>query len=98
MKLRALLLLGSATALFVSSPLLVQAQERFPGCDSEEAHRFDFWTGEWDVRSRTSQPDGTWLETDQEWHAEEVVGGCVFIDFADGDFAGHRMQIGRAHV
>lgn len=68
------------------------AQDRYEGCDSPEAHAFDFWPGEWEIVSRYRQSDGSWLETEQEWTAEAVVGGCVFIDFGDGDFAGHRMR------
>ena len=79
-------------AALAAAPSVARAQDRFAGCDSPQAHQFDFWAGDWTVQSKTLQQDGTWLETDQEWRAEEVVGGCIFIDFADGDFSGHRMR------
>jgi len=65
-----------------------QGDARHPGCDSPEAHQFDFWAGDWDIQSRFRSSSGEWIESEQEWRAEEAVGGCVFIDFADGDFFG----------
>jgi hypothetical protein len=84
--------MAAFVAALGTMPSVAEAQDRFPGCDSPQAHQFDFWAGAWNVESRTLQQDGTWLETDQEWRAEEVVGGCVFIDFADGNFSGQRMR------
>ena len=84
--------MAAFVTVLATMPAVSEAQNRFAGCDSPQAHQFDFWAGNWNVESRTLQQDGTWLETDQEWNAEEVVGGCLFIDFADGDFSGHRMR------
>lgn len=37
-------------------------------------------------------PDGTWVETEATWRAEEILGGCAFIDFARGDFGRGSMR------
>lgn len=86
-------LLGLALLTGFGPAASAQDGERFPGCDSPEAHQFDFWTGEWEVESRFRQPSGEWVESTQTWRAEEVVGGCVLIDFADGDFFGRGMRL-----
>lgn len=55
-------------------------------CVPGDAHRFDFWPGRWEVESRRRGTNGAWHETQNLWRATEVLGGCTFIDFADGDF------------
>lgn len=61
-------------------------------CVEAEAHRFDFWPGVWDVDSRRRDGSGGWRETSNEWRAEEVLGGCAFVDYADGDFGTGRLK------
>jgi hypothetical protein len=55
-------------------------------CVNETAHEFDFWDGTWNVDSRRLDASGAWQETRNQWRAEEVLGGCAFVDYADGDF------------
>lgn len=68
------------------------AFERPDACATDAARQFDFWPGTWRVESRYRTGPDSWLETEGEWRAEQVVGGCVFIDFADGEFAGSPMR------
>lgn len=61
-------------------------------CVNETAHQFDFWAGTWNVESRRRDASGAWQETRNQWRAEEVLGGCVFVDYADGDFGTGRLR------
>ena len=61
-------------------------------CSALEAHRFDFWAGDWSVESRRRDSTGEWRETRNQWRAETVLGGCTFVDFADGDFGTGAMR------
>lgn len=62
-----------------------------PACDAEPFHAFDFWEGEWMVDSSLRLADGSWRETTQSWTAEKHAGGCVLIDWAEGEFGPVRM-------
>ncbi|MGK7295032.1 MAG: DUF1579 family protein [Candidatus Wenzhouxiangella sp. M2_3B_020] len=61
-------------------------------CATEAARQFDFWPGTWRVESRFRTGPDSWHETDGKWRAERAVGGCVFIDFAEGDFSGRPVS------
>lgn len=64
-------------------------------CVNEQAHAFDFWAGTWDVESRRRDASGAWHETRNDWRAEEILGGCAFVDYTDGDFGtGHFRGMG----
>jgi hypothetical protein len=39
-------------------------------CTAPEFHQFDFWIGDWDVRSADGKPAGT-------NHVESILGGCA---------------------
>lgn len=81
----------------VPQPLASQENAQPPAgeataCAGPESHRFDFWAGIWSVESRMRNADGDWVETEATWRAEEILGGCAFIDFARGDFGGGPMR------
>lgn len=61
-------------------------------CDTPQGNRFDFWPGEWRVESRQRPPDGDWHETEGVWHAEEMLGGCGYLDFTVGDYGDGMMS------
>lgn len=61
-------------------------------CDTPEGRRFDFWPGEWRVRSRTRASDGEWHSAVGVWRAEAVLGGCGFVDFTTGDYGQGTMS------
>lgn len=68
------------------------AQEPPTTCGGPESHRFDFWPGEWVVKSKVQKPEGDWAVTEGTWRAEEILGGCAFIDFVEGDFGNGPMK------
>jgi len=84
-------ILGITTALLLSCCMAL-AGERPEACAGEAARQFDFWPGEWRVESRYRTGPDQWLQTEGRWLAEQVVGGCVIIDFADGAFSGTPME------
>lgn len=55
-------------------------------CDTPQGRRFDFWPGEWRVESRLRVGAGEWHQTQAVWRAEEVIGGCGFLDYTTGDY------------
>lgn len=61
-------------------------------CVNEQAHGFDFWAGTWKVESRRRDAAGTWQESTNRWRAETVLGGCAFVDYANGDFGTGRLR------
>lgn len=83
----------------IAAPQPLTSQEDTPppedgptACAGPESHRFDFCAGTWSVESRMRGPDGAWVETEGTWRAEEILGGCAFIDFARGDFGRGPMR------
>lgn len=78
--LLAMALPGLATAQEAPTP-----SEHHPACDAPAFHAFDFWPGEWVVESRMRIPDG-WHESTERWSAEKRAGGCILVDYAEGDF------------
>lgn len=54
---------------------------RQPGaCAAPGFREFDFWIGEWDIRQRILQADGTWEEFDATTRVEPVLGGCALFE------------------
>lgn len=86
------LLLMVAVSAAPAQELRGSASERDPACDSQAAHQFDFWIGDWQVQSRQIQADGSWHEVQEQWTARPIIGGCAIEDFAEGDFGGGMMR------
>lgn len=80
------MLVFAAVLLAPQTARAQQSAAHHPACDAEPFHTFDFWEGDWDVDSSLRLPDGTWHQTTQSWSAEKRVGGCILVDYAEGDF------------
>lgn len=98
--MRGSIFLGLAVGLALAGPAAAQERstpdagsaEGPTACVNATAHQFDFWAGTWNVESRRRDASGAWQETRNQWRAEEVLGGCAFVDYADGDFGTGRLR------
>jgi len=53
-------------------------------CPAPEAHQFDFWIGDWDIRQQILQADGTWLPFEAHTSVSPTLGGCALIEHWEG--------------
>lgn len=77
--MRAVALVASLLAL----PLPAVVQET-GACAAPEARQFDFWIGDWDIRQRILQQDGTWLELEASTSVSPALEGCALVEHWSG--------------
>ena len=98
--MRASILMAAAAGLTLAVPAAAQESstpdagfaDGPTACVNDDAHQFDFWAGTWNVESRRLDANRAWQETRNQWRAEEILGGCAFVDYADGDFGTGRLR------
>jgi hypothetical protein len=98
--MRASILMAAVAGLTLAVPAAAQdgsepdagSADGPTACVNDTAHQFDFWAGTWNVESRRRDANGEWQETRNQWQAETVLGGCTFVDYADGDFGTGRLR------
>ena len=49
-------------------------------CSDPGFREFDFWIGEWRIRQRILQADGSWKEFDARTRVEPILGGCALLE------------------
>ena len=76
---RARCFLLSILALAVLGPAATFAQDANPppSCDSEPYRQFDFWVGEWEVKTADDKVAGT-------NRIEKILNGCVLLENWEG--------------
>ena len=54
-------------------------------CGGPQARAFDFWIGEWDIRQRILQEDGTYVELPAKTSVSVALDGCALIEHWEGE-------------
>jgi len=53
--------------------------------DSSAEHAFDFWVGDWLIRQRILQQDGTWLELTAKTSVSPALDGRALVEHWQGE-------------
>ena len=59
--------------VLVAFSALANAQAPAPACTAAEHHQFDFWLGDWDVKTPDGKPAGS-------NHIEAIAKGCALLE------------------
>ena len=73
--------------LIIIKPILAQ-QNTVPdtiSCDSPEARQFDFWIGDWNIKQKMLQNDGSWISLDAKTSVKKILNGCALEEYWKGE-------------